>query len=106
MSVPDPCVEFALRSRGGFLDSRSKSVLNASPELAHRDAVYNVRFVKLAPARRIVEAVSFVTTDPAFSGEMTMIATSEEVSGGARSLCVQEPAARLADGGQRGRLAP
>jgi uncharacterized protein YndB with AHSA1/START domain len=42
----------------------------------------NVRFVELAPPRRIVEAVSFVTTDPAFFGEMTMIATFEEVSGG------------------------
>jgi uncharacterized protein YndB with AHSA1/START domain len=42
----------------------------------------NVRFVELAPPRRIVEAVSFVTTDPAFFGEMTMMATFEEVSGG------------------------
>jgi hypothetical protein len=31
--------------------------------------------------RRIVEAVSFVTIDPAFLGEMTLIATFEEVSG-------------------------
>jgi uncharacterized protein YndB with AHSA1/START domain len=30
----------------------------------------------------IVEAVSFVTTDPAFFGEMTLTATFEEVSGG------------------------
>jgi hypothetical protein len=35
----------------------------------------NVRFVELAPPRRIVEAVNFVTTDPAFFGEMTMMAT-------------------------------
>ena len=47
-----------------------------------REDLVNVRFVELAPPRRIVEAVNFVTTDPAFSGEMTMIATFEEVSGG------------------------
>ena len=47
-----------------------------------REDMVNVRFVELAPPRRIVEAVSFVTADPAFCGEMTMIATFEEVSGG------------------------
>jgi uncharacterized protein YndB with AHSA1/START domain len=47
-----------------------------------REDVVNVRFVELAPPCRIVEAVSFVTTDPAFLGEMTLIATFEEVSAG------------------------
>jgi uncharacterized protein YndB with AHSA1/START domain len=47
-----------------------------------REDMVNVRFVALTPPRRIVEAVSFVTTDPAIFGEMTMIATFEEVSGG------------------------
>jgi uncharacterized protein YndB with AHSA1/START domain len=47
-----------------------------------REDMVNVRFVEFAPPRRIVEAGSFVTTDPAFLGEMTMIATFEEVSGG------------------------
>jgi hypothetical protein len=42
----------------------------------------DVRFVELTPARWIVEAVSFVTTDPALSGEMTMTATFDEVTGG------------------------
>jgi hypothetical protein len=42
----------------------------------------NVRFVEPAPPRRIVETVSSVATDPAFFGEMTLTATSEEVSGG------------------------
>ena len=32
--------------------------------------------------RRIVEAVSFVTTDPAFFGEMTIVITFDEVPGG------------------------
>ena len=47
-----------------------------------REDMVRVRFVELAPPRRIVEAVSFVTTDPAFFGEMTMMATFEEVLGG------------------------
>src|SRR4029079_987736 len=40
-----------------------------------REDMVNVRFVELAPPRRIVEAVSFVTTDPAFLGEMTIVIT-------------------------------
>src|SRR5260370_17249963 len=47
-----------------------------------REDMVEVRFLELAPPRRIVEAVSFVTTGPAFFGEMTMVATFEEVSGG------------------------
>jgi hypothetical protein len=42
----------------------------------------NVRFVELAPPRSIVEAVNFVTTDPAYFGEMTLTAAFEEVLGG------------------------
>jgi Activator of Hsp90 ATPase homolog 1-like protein len=47
-----------------------------------REDMVDVRIVELAPPRRIVETVSFVTTDPGFFGEMTLIATFEEVSGG------------------------
>jgi uncharacterized protein YndB with AHSA1/START domain len=47
-----------------------------------REDMVNVRFVELAPPHRIIEAVNFVTTDPAFFGEMTLTATFEEVSGG------------------------
>ena len=46
-----------------------------------REDMGNVRFVELAPPCRIVEAVSFVTTDPAFFGEMMLTATFEEASG-------------------------
>jgi len=66
----------------------------------------NGRFVELAPPRRIVEAVSFVTTDPAFFGEMTLVVTFDEVPGGTDViLLVRESAAGLAPSGQRGRLA-
>lgn len=47
-----------------------------------REDRVEVRFVDLAPPHRIVEAVRFVTTDPAFFGEMTLSVTFEEVSGG------------------------
>jgi uncharacterized protein YndB with AHSA1/START domain len=50
----------------------------------------HVRFVELAPPCRIVEAVNFVTTDPAFFGEITMTVTFEEVSGGTEVTLVFE----------------
>ena len=55
-----------------------------------REDMVKVWFSELAAPRRIVEAVSFVTTDPAFFGEMTMIATFEEVSGGTEVTLVFE----------------
>lgn len=51
---------------------------------SHREDMVKVRFVELAPSRRIVEAVSFVTTDPAFFGEMTMTVTFEELADGTK----------------------
>ena len=43
--------------------------------------VVTVRFVELVQGRRIVEAVTFETTDPALFGEMTIIVTLEPVPG-------------------------
>ena len=43
-----------------------------------------MRFVELSPPRRIVEALTFDTADPAFFGEMTMTATFIEVPGGTK----------------------
>jgi len=47
----------------------------------HEDMV-TVRFVELVPARKIVEAVTFHTTNPALLGEMTIVVTFEQVPGG------------------------
>src|ERR1700730_13085710 len=47
-----------------------------------REDRVNVRFVELARPRRIVEAVTFDTTDPALLGEMTIVATFQEARGG------------------------
>lgn len=51
---------------------------------SEKEDMVSVRFVELEPPRRIVEAVSFVTTDPAFFGEMTITTTFEEVPGGTK----------------------
>ena len=47
-----------------------------------REDRVRVRFVELVPPGRIVEAVTFDTTDPAFLGEMTIAWTFDEVSDG------------------------
>jgi len=49
---------------------------------AEREDMVSVRFVELVPARRIVQAVTFHTTDPSLMGAMTLVATFEEVPGG------------------------
>lgn len=51
---------------------------------AEKEDRVDVRFLELVPGRRIVEAVNFITTDPAFMGEMTMTATFEAVPDGTR----------------------
>jgi uncharacterized protein YndB with AHSA1/START domain len=49
---------------------------------ADREDLVEVRFVELAPPHRIVEAVTFVTTDPALLGEMMHTVTFDPVPGG------------------------
>jgi uncharacterized protein YndB with AHSA1/START domain len=49
---------------------------------ADKEDMVDVRFVELTPPHSIVQAVNFVTTDPALVGEMTMTATFNEVSAG------------------------
>ncbi len=49
---------------------------------SEREDNFTAQFVELAPPRRIVQAISFNSPDPAFSGEMTMVATFEVADGG------------------------
>jgi uncharacterized protein YndB with AHSA1/START domain len=49
---------------------------------SYREDMVDVRFLELTPPRRIVEAVNFVSADPAFHGEMTIVVTFEDVFGG------------------------
>jgi len=51
-----------------------------------KEDMVDVRFVELTPPHRIVEAVNFVTTDPAFFGEMTVEVTFEDVPGGTKVM--------------------
>jgi uncharacterized protein YndB with AHSA1/START domain len=64
----------------------------------------NVRFVDLAPPRRIVEAVTFDTTDPAFLGEMTIEVTFEAATGGTdvTFLCTNLPPGVRAEDNEAG----
>src|SRR5881275_2351829 len=47
-----------------------------------REDRYTARFVELTPPSRIVEAITFDSVDPAFSGEMLMVVTLEAADGG------------------------
>ncbi len=47
-----------------------------------REDRYTARFVELTPPRRIVEAITFDSVDPAFWGEMIMVVTFEAEDGG------------------------
>lgn len=49
-----------------------------------REDRYTARFVELVPPSRIVEAITFDTVNPAFSGEMIMEVTLEAADGGTR----------------------
>jgi uncharacterized protein YndB with AHSA1/START domain len=54
----------------------------ARGKTADREDRYTARFVELTPPRRLVEAISFASDDPAFAGEMIMVVTLEAADGG------------------------
>ena len=49
---------------------------------ADREDRYTARYVELTPPHRIVEAITFDSSDPAFAGEMIMEVTLEAKDGG------------------------
>ena len=71
---------------------------------SEKEDMVDVRFVALTPPHRIVEAVNFVTNDPAFEGEMTMTATFEAVSDGTKVTLAFEnlPRGLRAEDNERG----
>lgn len=74
---------------------------------AAREDRVRVRFVELSPPHRIVEAITFVTIDPALHGEMVMIATFEPATHGTEvSLTFQNlpPGLRAEDNDAGARL--
>jgi uncharacterized protein YndB with AHSA1/START domain len=60
--------------------------------------------VELVPPRRIVEAVTFDSADPAFSGEMTIEVTFQAVAGGTEVtfLCKNLPPGLRAEDNEAG----
>ena len=54
----------------------------ARGKTSEREDRYSARFVELTPPRRIVEAITFNSEDPAFAGEMIMEVTLEATDDG------------------------
>src|SRR6476469_10202472 len=75
--------EFDARVGGGYRMSLFYPPTERSSrgKTSDKEDMVMVSFVELAPARRIVEGVKFVTTNPALFGEMTIEITFEPVSG-------------------------
>jgi uncharacterized protein YndB with AHSA1/START domain len=76
--------EFDGRVGGGyqmslFYPSSGQVHSGKTSELEDR---YTARFVELTPPTRIIETITFDSTDPDFAGEMTMVVTLEEKDGG------------------------
>ena len=76
--------EFDARVGGGYRMSlfypSSEQVYRG--KTSEREDRFTARFVELTPPTRIVQAISFDSLDPAFSGEMTMVVTFEDRDGG------------------------
>jgi uncharacterized protein YndB with AHSA1/START domain len=77
---------FDYRVDGGYQMSLyyPTSETTARGKTSDREDRYTARFVELTPPRRIVEAITFDSDDPAFSGEMVMEVTFEAEGGGTR----------------------
>ncbi|PYU32904.1 MAG: ATPase [Acidobacteria bacterium] len=76
--------EFDARVGGGYRMSlfypSSEQVYRG--KTSEREDRFTARFAELTPPTRIVQAISFDSVDPAFSGEMTMVVTFEDRDGG------------------------
>jgi uncharacterized protein YndB with AHSA1/START domain len=101
--------EFDARVGGGYRMSLyyppSERVFRG--KTSEKEDMVKVRFLELTPSQRIVEAVSFVTDDPALLGEMTITATFAEVAGGTKVTMAFEnlpPGVRAEDNDAGARL--
>jgi uncharacterized protein YndB with AHSA1/START domain len=84
--------EFDARVGGGYRMSlfypSSEQVYRG--KTSEREDRFTVRFVELTPPTRIVQAITFDSVDPAFSGEMTMVVTFEDRDGGTEVIILFE----------------
>jgi uncharacterized protein YndB with AHSA1/START domain len=78
--------KFDLRAGGGYQMSLyyPSSEDNPRGKTSENEDRYTARFVELTPPKRIVEAISFDTQDPALSGEMIMEVTFEAEDSGTK----------------------
>jgi uncharacterized protein YndB with AHSA1/START domain len=76
--------EFDARVGGGYRMSpfypSSEQVYRG--KTSEREDRFTARFMELTPPTGIVQAITFDSLDPAFSGEMTMVVTFEDRDGG------------------------
>jgi uncharacterized protein YndB with AHSA1/START domain len=75
---------FDYRVGGGYQMSLCypSSETTSRGKTKEREDRYTARFVELTPPRKIVEAITFDSVDPAFSGEMIMEVTFEAEDNG------------------------
>ncbi len=76
--------DFDLRVGGGYQMSLYYPEVEKEPrgKTSAKEDRYTSRFIQLIPARKIVQAITFESDDPAFSGDMIMEVTFETVEGG------------------------
>jgi uncharacterized protein YndB with AHSA1/START domain len=66
---------FDLKQGGGYRMSLfyPQSEKGSPGKTAEKEDRFSARFIELTPPRKIVEAITFDSEDPAFSGEMIMM---------------------------------
>jgi len=98
--------EFDARAGGGYRMSLfyPQEETEFRGKTDDREDEVSVRFVELAPPHRIVEAVNFTSTDPAFAGEMTITITFDAAPGATEVtfLCTNLPAGLRAEDNEAG----
>lgn len=62
----------------------------AMPKSSATSDIVRARFLELLPDQRLVEAVEFEGTDPAFEGRMTLTTTLTPVNGGTKVMIVAD----------------
>jgi len=77
---------FDLKVGGGYQMSLyyPESEKDSHGKTSGKEDRFNARFVELLPPKKIVEAITFDSSDPAFSGEMLMEVTFETESAGTK----------------------
>lgn len=76
---------FDLRPNGGFRMVLTYADASSAPGKATADSdIVEARFVEIVPGARVVQAVDFVSDDPAFAGTMIMTWEVTAAEGGSR----------------------